>query len=315
MNFQRAETYTEQMRTRNIGSTLAAIFLITGLFVFPGTATALTEPTPEPTVEPTPDPPKVIEVVTLPKITGTIRFRSKLTRSLGTYSETSGVTHKTQWLRNGAPISKATGSTYNLGVSDVGARISVRVTASKTGYTPAVASSAPTAAIKHVRDVRKTVNYRIATRGKTTTSKASFSKEVNKILNDPRGWRSDGIAFKEVKTGGSMTIYLAHAKSVRSFSSSCSAKWSCRVGRNVVINQDRWKHSTTTWKKAKGTTLSGYRHMVVNHEVGHWLGRGHSSCKGKGKTAPIMMQQSKGLKGCKPNPWPLTSELNPPRFR
>ena len=282
------------MHTRIFGRALAALALVVSLFAVPVSAVAAATPAP-------------------PKITGTIRYRSKLVRTIGTYSETSGMTQHTQWLRNGAPIAKATGPTYALGVSDVGARISVRVTVSKPGFTSAVSQSAPTSAIKHVRDVRKTVNFRIATRGKTSTSQDSFSKEVNQILNDPRGWRSDGIAFKEVKSGGSMTIYLP--KSVRSFSTACSAKWSCRVGRNVVINQDRWKYSTATWKKAKGTSLSGYRHMVINHEVGHWLGRGHSKCKGKGKTAPIMMQQSKGLKGCKPNPWPLKSELNPPRFR
>ena len=303
------------MHTRIFGRALAALALVVSLFAVPVSAVAAATPAPQPTVEPPPEPPKVITTVSPPKITGTIRYRSKLVRTIGTYSETSGMTQHTQWLRNGAPIAKATGPTYALGVSDVGARISVRVTVSKPGFTSAVSQSAPTSAIKHVRDVRKTVNFRIATRGKTSTSQASFSKEVNQILNDPRGWRSDGIAFKEVKSGGSMTIYLANPKSVRSFSTACSAKWSCRVGRNVVINQDRWKYSTATWKKAKGTSLSGYRHMVINHEVGHWLGRGHSKCKGKGKTAPIMMQQSKGLKGCKPNPWPLKSELNPPRFR
>jgi hypothetical protein len=49
--------------------------------------------------------------------------------------------------------------------------------------------------------------------------------------------------------------------------------------------------------------------MVVNHETGHWLGHGHLGCGGAGRLAPVMMQQSKGLDGCKHNPWPLASEL------
>lgn len=299
------------MRNRSFASFLTALTLLISVAALPLTASA-TGPL---NAEPPSENLEEITLVTAPKITGTIRYKKKLTRTVGTYSENADLSYKTQWLRDGKPISKATAATYTLDVNDVGARISVRVTVSKTGFTPLVATSSQTKSIRHVRDVRTTVKYQIATRGKTTTSKASFSNDVNKILNDPRGWRADGIAFTEVKSGGSMTIYLANAASMTSFSRQCSPTWSCRVGRNVAINQTRWKYSTKTWKAASGTTLTRYRHMVVNHEVGHWLGRGHSTCPGKGKKAPLMMQQSKGLNGCTANPWPLKSELNPPRFR
>ena len=48
--------------------------------------------------------------------------------------------------------------------------------------------------------------------------------------------------------------------------------------------------------------------MVVNHETGHWLGRGHAGCPRPGALAPVMMQQSKGLDGCRLNPWPTGRE-------
>ena len=103
-------------------------------------------------------------------------------------------------------------------------------------------------------------------------------------------------------------LVLAAAGTLPSFSSGCSVQWSCRVGRHVVINQLRWTKASPAWNRA-GRSLRDYRHMVVNHETGHWLGHGHLGCPGPGRLAPVMMQQSKGLDGCRHNPWPLPSEL------
>ena len=76
----------------------------------------------------------------------------------------------------------------------------------------------------------------------------------------------------------------------------------------MIINQERWKHASPAWNAAHGA-LRDYRHMVVNHETGHWLGLGHAGCPGAGRPAPVMMQQSKGLAGCHFNPWPTAREL------
>lgn len=62
-------------------------------------------------------------------------------------SSAIGATLKYQWLRAGVSISGATSSTYKLVASDVGKQISVKVTATKTGYTSGSVTSAKTAAV------------------------------------------------------------------------------------------------------------------------------------------------------------------------
>ena len=90
-------------------------------------------------------------------------------------------------------------------------------------------------------------------------------------------------SFRRVAKGGSFTLVLAEASTVPSFSSQCSATYSCRVGRYVIINQTRWQHRLPGRGTQGGRSLRDYRHLVVNHETGHWLGKGHADCPGAGR--------------------------------
>lgn len=161
---------------------------------------------------------------------------------------------------------------------------------------------------KASKPVTKTVTYDIGTRGAVTASVAEFRAQASATLNDPRGWARMGVSFQEVSSGGMFSLVLSEASQLPTFSPGCSAEYSCRAGRYVIINQDRWLGATSSWNQAGGT-LRDYRHMVVNHEAGHWLGHGHEQCGGSGQAAPVMQQQSIGLAGCKFNPWPLETEL------
>lgn len=162
------------------------------------------------------------------------------------------------------------------------------------------------------RPISGTVTYSVETRGAISSSLAEFKQQANATLNDSRGWSQLGVRFQEVPSGGNFTLVLSEASQVPSFSpGGCSATYSCRVGRFVVINQDRWVGATPSWNAAGGS-LRDYRHMVVNHETGHWLGHGHTSCSGAGQPAPLMQQQSISLQGCSFNAWPLANELRSP---
>lgn len=154
----------------------------------------------------------------------------------------------------------------------------------------------------------RVVTYAISTKGITSANLAEFSSQVNQSLNDSRGWSQLGVSFKEVTSGGNFSLILSEAALVPSFSSGCDTEWSCRVGSSVIINDNRWRGASEAWNAAGGS-LRDYRHMVINHEVGHWLGHGHLGCTGAGQPAPVMQQQSISLDGCAFNPWPLASEL------
>ncbi|MWV58922.1 hypothetical protein [Rathayibacter sp. VKM Ac-2754] len=81
-----------------------------------------------------------------PTITGTLKVGSTLTANAGTWD--AGTTLSYQWKKNnGVYISGATSKTYVLKGSDAGATLTVSVTSTKPGYSPATKTSATTAAV------------------------------------------------------------------------------------------------------------------------------------------------------------------------
>ena len=153
------------------------------------------------------------------------------------------------------------------------------------------------------------VVYRYSVRGTGNTSDLeAFAAAAAETYADRRGWSLGGsVRFERVASGGDFTLWLSANDQMATFGGACDVVWSCRNGRNVVINEERWLGASPAWNEAGGS-LSDYRQMVVNHETGHWLGFGHGQCGAPGAAAPAMQQQSMGLQGCDPNPWPLAGE-------
>lgn len=68
-----------------------------------------------------------------PKISGSAKIGKTLTVSTGTWSPKPS-SYAYQWLKNGKAIKNETKKTYKIQTADRGAKLSVRVTAAKTGY-------------------------------------------------------------------------------------------------------------------------------------------------------------------------------------
>jgi len=130
-----------------------------------------------------------------------------------------------------------------------------------------------------------------------------FAGFVTDTLNDPRSWTAGGTRLRRVGPGQpeDFTVYLVTPGTRDELCADVPDGYtSCRNGGRVVLNVARWVEGVPGY----GAPLTAYRQYMVNHEVGHRLGNGHELCPGAGDPAPVMQQQTLGLHGCTPNPWP-----------
>jgi hypothetical protein len=162
----------------------------------------------------------------------------------------------------------------------------------------------------YTRGVSYAVTYDVATRGEVQGDLETFRETVAKIFADDRGWKRAGVTFTEVESGGKLHMILASGPEVKKASPIvCSDQLSCHVNGSVFINDARWMGASSAYK-ARNVSVEDYRKMVVNHEVGHFLGHDHDlSCGRASGLGPIMIDKAEHLGSCQPTYWPLPNEL------
>ncbi|MFD1053327.1 DUF3152 domain-containing protein [Terrabacter terrigena] len=168
----------------------------------------------------------------------------------------------------------------------------------------------PAKALRPTPASGRTVRYTVELEGGLDVSGEQLATVVGTVLTDPRGWQAkDGVRFVNVPPAAAakgaevdLRITLASPTTTDRLCAPLQTRGqvSCHNTGRVVLNLRRWVLGAAAY----GSDVDGYRTYLVNHEVGHGIGHAHAYCGGTGKVAPVMMQQTYGLKGCTAWPWP-----------
>ncbi|WP_203030441.1 DUF3152 domain-containing protein [Frankia nepalensis] len=151
--------------------------------------------------------------------------------------------------------------------------------------------------------------YRVEVEDGTGVDPDEAAGQIAAILNDAQGWSRGGVVFRQVADDrATLVIRIATPDTADAI---CAAgglethgELNCRVGQTVAVNLRRWQLGSPEFDGPP----EEYRALIINHEVGHWLGYGHRACPGPGEPAPVMMQQINGLHGCVSNAWPYAQD-------
>ncbi|MCX0247781.1 DUF3152 domain-containing protein [Streptomyces drozdowiczii] len=152
--------------------------------------------------------------------------------------------------------------------------------------------------------------YRVEVEDDMGVDPDEAAEQIAAILDDERGWaHGAGVTFRQVADdSATLVIRIATPDTADAICATggldTEGELNCRVGRTVAVNLKRWQLGSPEFAGPP----EEYRALIINHEVGHWLGYGHRECPGPGQPAPVMMQQIKGLHGCVSNAWPYAAD-------
>jgi len=198
-------------------------------------------------------------------------------------------------------------TSITLSVTTTAAVTTTTIAPTTTGVPPPITTSPPTTTKAPTTldiDGSPMIEFRIEVDSALSDrlTRADLVSFVIETLSDERSWSGRGVGFRLVDEGGLFNMTVASPERVDQLCAPLRTVGTYSCARNgwIAFNSDRWFGATETWPG----DLATYRHYLVNHEVGHYVrGPSHDQCPGEGLPAPVMMQQTKGLKGCLPNGW------------
>jgi len=157
---------------------------------------------------------------------------------------------------------------------------------------------------------KEKINFSLSLESSLPIDINCLSNFITSILNDQRGWKT--VVDKEFQLvnyyDADFHIFLANPATVDEmcFPLQTNGLYSCRNGNQIIYNYFRWLSGA----KDFGLDIATYRLYLINHEIGHMLGWGHTNCPSQNALAPLMMQQSKSTDGCIPNGWPIYERIS-----
>jgi Protein of unknown function (DUF3152) len=164
-------------------------------------------------------------------------------------------------------------------------------------------AAAPPGPDQSTADVQ-VLRYIVEVEQDVAADRPAFAALVNATLNDSRSWAAEGRRFVQVAeepVDFRVTLATPSTTDERCLPLITGGTLSCWDGERAMLNAVRWYNGA----EAYGADIDTYRIYLMNHEVGHGLGRRHENCPRAGALAPVMMQQTKGIGSCVANPWPF----------
>lgn len=122
-----------------------------------------------------------------------------------------------------------------------------------------------------------------------TLKKEDLINKVLEILNHPNGWSKYYNKYE----------YNDKEYDIKIIFKEKPLPWnnlSFQIFNRLYINTNNWKNNG-----------EDYKYYIINHELGHYYRKGHFDTCIDGK-APIMMQQTLGIKDCQKNVFPLQED-------
>ncbi|KGM14318.1 hypothetical protein N869_15070 [Cellulomonas bogoriensis 69B4 = DSM 16987] len=223
-----------------------------------------------------------------PTLSGAVRVGSTVKARPGSWSPSATFTY--QWRRNGTPIKGATSSSYRPVVADLGKKLTVRVTAKRSGFTTLTRTSAAATVGRGTLSAPTPTVRGTAQVGSTLTAvPGTWSPSAKRTYQ----WKRDGKAIKgatkstyrvvEADRGKRLSVTVkgtrdgyttasktskATAKVTRAFTKAPAPKvtGTARVGSTLKASTAAWSPAATLsyqWKRdgkaISGATRSSYK--------------------------------------------------------